>query len=68
MTFKNFLSCFACALLPGGKRGDEETPEQWQCAGMILNLIQWPPVRTQIYKKHSKVCNQTYFGSYAHPS
>ena len=45
MTFKNFLSFFACALLPGVKRGEEETPEQWQSAGMILNLIQWSPMR-----------------------
>lgn len=70
MTFKNFLSLFACALLPGVKRGEKETPEQWQSAGMILNLIQCSPMRlwTLVWEKHSEVCNQTYFGSHVHPS
>lgn len=44
MTLKNFLSFFVCALLPGVKRGEVETPEQWQSAGMILNIIQWSSV------------------------
>lgn len=45
MIFKNFSALFACALLPGGKRAEEKTPEQWQSAGMIFNLIHRSPVR-----------------------